>query len=311
MKRFFLPIILAILALAGPARATSEVVVLQSSRLLPFEQARQGVERVLAVQPLARGQKRIQPGEVSYHVLSEEPDLSALKARIRREKPSLLIAIGATGLGLAREFTSIPVVYLLTPDPEPLIKGHPAATGIGMTVPPALQLEQFARALPAAGRLGMLYQPGRSEKMVAEARAGAAALGLELIAVPASGAGEVPALLAGLRTGIDAYWLLPDPLVLTPLVLDEILLFSFRNSIPVLSYTSRYLDAGAALAITCEPAAMGEIAGELARDILRGDAGGKRPPVLHPAGIITNQKVLKKMGISLNPETGARSGASP
>jgi putative tryptophan/tyrosine transport system substrate-binding protein len=310
VKTTLLLILGAILAFAEPALAVSEVVVLQSSRLAPFEQARQGLERVLSEQPLARGVKHIHSGELSVFVLSEEPDRHSLKSRILKENPALLVTIGGQALALAGDFPAIPVIYLLTADPG-LAGSHPAMTGVNMTIPPPLQLVQFARALPTARRVGMIYDPEQSEKLIAEARTNATKLGIELIAEPARGIGAVPALLAGLRGRIDAFWLLPDPVVLTPRSLQEILLFSFRNNIPVLSFSSRYLDDGAAMAIVCDPAGMGEQAGGLVREILRNKNNVRRGPILPEAELVVNHKILKKMGISLPAGIAEHKDKSP
>jgi putative tryptophan/tyrosine transport system substrate-binding protein len=306
MKKFILLILAAATALAEPALAASEIVVLQSSRLLPYEQARQGLERSFIERPFVRGVKSIHSSNLGHFVLSEEPDPRRLRQKIENEKSRLLVAIGSNALALASDFTTIPVVYIMVPNPEPLIGRHRSVTGVGMVMPPDRQLKELMKVLPAVQRIGVIYDPRTSGGLIAKARKAAAGQGLELVAEQASSAKEVPALLEGMRGRIDGYWLLPELTVLTPRTIEEILLFSIRNHIPVLSFSERYLEAGAALAITYDSASMGETAGELAMEILQGSNGGQLPPILpENVSVAVNHKVIEKMGISLTPNAAA------
>jgi putative tryptophan/tyrosine transport system substrate-binding protein len=302
VKQPLLLIIAAILALARPFPGhAAEVLVLQSSRLLPYEQARQGFEAIIAERPLMHGVKSIQAGDLRFIVLSEEPDQRRLESMIRREKPALLVVIGSNGLDLARKFPAIPIVYLLVPNPGVLIENHSGMTGVAMTMPPREQLRGFARVLPWSKRIGLIYDHARSGEMMIQARAAATELDIELIAERAASAKEVPALLAKLQGRIDAIWLLPDLTVLTPQTMEEILLFSFKNSIPVLSFSEKFLEAGAAVAVSYDPVAMGEKAGELAREVLQDPRRGKQPPALPDEVKITiNHRSMKKINLDFN-----------
>jgi putative tryptophan/tyrosine transport system substrate-binding protein len=306
MKNFFLLIIAAVVCLVRPAFAGSEVVVLQSSRLLPYEQARHGVEQVLAARLSSSGAKSIQPPEISLFVLSEEAELRLLKSGIESRKPQLVVAIGGKALAFAAALTTnTPVVYLLVPNPKQIIKGRGNVTGVEMIIPPARQLEGLAAVLPHAKRIGVLYDPEKTSGLITQARAGAAKLRIELVAEKTRSAKEVPELLAGLRGRIDAFWILPDLTVVTPHTLEKILLFSFAEKIPVLSFSG--LEAGAAVTVTFDLIAMGERAGELAREILQGGNAGELAPVLpDKIKIELNRKVLKKLGSDYRPETVAR-----
>jgi putative tryptophan/tyrosine transport system substrate-binding protein len=309
MKRIIPLIIGALLLLAGSDAAASEIVVLQSSRLLPYEQARQRLEQSLTERPLLRGVKSILPDELDHFVLSEEPDFRHLRQNIANGKPRLLVAIGSNALAVAGDFPAIPIVYLLVPEPEPLISRHGSATGVSMTMPLTVQLKEMTRVLPKVGRLGVIHDPRSTGGIIAEARKAAAGAGLELIIAEAGNPREVPALLDRLRGKVDAYWLLPDLTVLTPRIIEEILLFSIRNDIPVLSFSEKYLEAGAALAITYDAADMGEKAAELSREILQGaDAGRMAPVQPDRVSIAINQKILRKMGIPFKPTATAVSG---
>ncbi|MDA8165508.1 MAG: ABC transporter substrate binding protein [Desulfobacteraceae bacterium] len=304
MKKILFPIILLLAFLAQPAFAGPSVVVLQSSRLLPYEQARQGLDKVLADHPPSSGAKSIQAADTSLFVLSEETEPQFLKSLIEAKHPQLVVAIGGKALAFAASLaTDKPIVYLLVPDAKQILKGRRNVTGVEMTIPPARQLEGLAAVLPRAKRIGVIYDPEKTSGLVAEARDAAAKLGMALVVEKTSSSKEVPDLLARLRGRIDAFWLLPDLTVVTPQTLEKILLFSVMEKIPVLSFSEKHLEAGAAVAVTFDLPAMGEKAGELAWDVLQGGKACKVSAVLpDKVKIEINRTVLQKLGSDYRPE---------
>jgi putative ABC transport system substrate-binding protein len=307
MKTILLLITATLVCLVPPAFAGSGVVVLQSSNLRAYEQARQGIERVLAGRIPSHGAKSIHQPDTGLFVLSEEADLRFLKFAIENQQPELLVAIGGKALAFATELkVSLPIVYLLVPSPEPIVKERRNVTGVAMAIPPGRQLESFRSVLPGTKRIGTIYNPEKSSKFIAEAQAGAAKLGIELYTEKARSSKQVPELLAGLRGRIDAFWILPELTVLTPQAMESILLFSVAGKIPVLSFSDKYLKAGAAVAVTFDLGAMGEKAGELAWNILKGGYAGGLPPVMPgKIKIEINRKVLDKLGRDYHPEAVA------
>ncbi|MEJ2034341.1 MAG: ABC transporter substrate binding protein [Deltaproteobacteria bacterium] len=295
MRRFVNNILLlaaSFFCLVGPAFAGSKVVVLQSSRLIPYEQARLGFDRILTERIPSRGSKSIQPTDLSLFILSEEDDLQLLRHTIEVEHPEVLVAIGAKALAFATVLkTDRPIVYLLVPNPKPIVRGRKKVTGVEMTIPPARQLAGLTAVLPDAN---------------AKAQAAAARLGIELLAEKARSPKQVPELLANLRGKIDSFWILPDLTVLTPQTLEKILLFSLIEKAPVLSFSEKYLEEGAAVAVTFDLAAMGKKAGELTWKILQGGNVNALPPVSSDkVRIEVNDKVLDKLGRDYNPEAFA------
>lgn len=306
VKKILLPFV-AFFCLAGPASASSKVVVLQSSRLLPYEQARQGLDRILTERIPSRGSKSIQPTDLSLFILSEEGDPRFLRLTIETEHPEVLVAIGAKALAFAATLkTDRPIVYLLVPSPKSIVKGRRNVTGVEMTIPPARQLAGLIAVLPDAKRVGTIYDPRNSSQFIAKAQAAAAKLGIELLAEQALSPKQVPELLTNFRGKIDSFWILPDLTVLTPQTLEKILLFSLTEKVPVLSFSEKYLKEGAAVAVTFDLAAMGKEAGELTWKILQGGNVNTLPPVsADKVRIEVNDKVLDKLGRDYNPGTFA------
>jgi putative ABC transport system substrate-binding protein len=73
-----------------------------------------------------------------------------------------------------------------------------------------------------------------------------------------------------LADGIDAFWLLPDPTVITPETLATLQSLGFQNKLPILAFADKYLSYGAVVSVSFDVYAMGEQAGEMVRQILTG-----------------------------------------
>lgn len=112
----------------------------------------------------------------------------------------------------------------------------------------------------------------------------------------------VPEALKSLGNNtIDAYWLLPDELVTNPQALHTLQEFSIANRVPIISFSDKYLKAGAAAVVTFDMADMGSQAAEMAARILAGskpDAIPVEPP--RRQRLIVNTTVLRRMGVEIN-----------
>jgi putative ABC transport system substrate-binding protein len=114
-----------------------------------------------------------------------------------------------------------------------------------------------------------------------------------------------------MKGNIDAYWMLPDGMIITPQSIEYLILFSMQNRIPVFTFSEKYLRMGAFLSLEVNTLTMGKQAGEMARKILSGASVGDLPRMDASDTILTvNQKVAQKLGISVSSETFNKIGAS-
>lgn len=290
----------------GPTSFASahEIVVVQSARLKPYEEALQGFKTVCA-EGFAphHGLKSIQPYSITELVLSEKSGSADIAGRIRSLRPELILAIGRDALAQVKTFRDVPIIYLMVPQPQAIKEGRLNITGVDMLIPPAKQLAGLIEAIPKVKRVGLLYDPRRTGALVKEARIFAATQGIFLFALEVQTAKEVPGLIDSMKGEIDAFWMLPDLTVVTPQTVKALFLFSLENRIPVLTFSEKYLELGATIAAVFDVFAMGEQAGEMARRILAGT--NIREVEAEPAEKITikvNRKIAKKLGVALNPE---------
>ncbi|MDD3815051.1 MAG: ABC transporter substrate binding protein [Desulfocapsaceae bacterium] len=291
---------LALLALLPTTTAWGEeCVLLQSSALKPYEEARQGFEQAWMTQQPFSGPKSITLGTVAQVVLSEQPEetMSALKKQV--ENAQLVVVIGDPALNFVRDLQQTPVLFLLAPSAGELPANF---TGIDLRILPSRQLEAMSRLMPNLHRIGALYNPAQSGQWVQEALMSQVSAVETLLFKKVSSPALVPEALNSLaHNTIDAYWLLPDDLVTNPQALHTLREFSIANHIPIVSFSEKYLKAGAAVAITFDMADMGRQAADMAVRIL----GGTKPdaiPVEPPRRqrVIVNTNVLRRMGVVIN-----------
>ncbi|MFZ5774786.1 MAG: ABC transporter substrate-binding protein [Thermodesulfobacteriota bacterium] len=291
-------LVLLALLLAAPAAWGEECVLLQSSPLKAYEEARQGFERAWQNLRPAAGPKSVSSGTLTQVLLSEQPPGNTFSLKKQLETARLVVVIGDPALEFVRGLRSTPVLYLLAPSAANLPGNF---TGIDLRIRPSRQLEAISRLLPKLRSIGALYNPAQTGHWAQEALLSqpdsVRTLLFKKIAAPA----ELPEALASLRGVVEAYWLLPDDLVTSPQALDTLREFSMTNRVPILSFSEKYLKAGAAAAITFDMADLGAQAAAMANRLFAGapvaEVGVEAP---RKQRIIANTAVLRKMGVAVN-----------
>jgi putative ABC transport system substrate-binding protein len=291
-------LLLLTLLLATPAQG-QQCVLLQSSLLKPYEEASQGFEKAWQTQrrPFS-GPKSITPDTVAQVLLSEQQPKNNFSLQEQLQTAGLVVAIGDPALNFVRDLRGTPVLYLLAPSAGKLPANF---TGIDLRITPSRQLEAIRRLMPKLRTIGALYNPKQTGHWVQEALLSPVDADQTLQLKKVSSPAEVPEALASLRNSIDAYWLLPDELVTSPQALTTLREFSMANRIPIMSFSEKYLKAGAAAAITFSMADMGDQAAAMAARILAGTLPNDIP-VESPRRlkVIANITVLRRIGVPIN-----------
>ena len=286
-----------LLPVPGMANAQEVVAVMEGERLY-FDRALAGfVAASREAASATSGIKNVQPVTLTRVVIGDRSDRAAA-AEISSHRPALILALGERGLRTALAVEKVPILYLLVGAPDSLVGKRSNVTGIDLLLPAEPQLAALHRYLPGLKRLGVIYDHGRTGKLVDEARRQAGRIGIELLARPVGSDKQVPQELEALAGKIDGLWMVPDRTVVRAAMLPEIFLFSLRTGIPVITFAAKYLDFGAAMAITFDEEAMGAQAWAMAAVIFSGTPLSALPP--RPAEKIAvklNQTVLNKLGL--------------
>lgn len=205
-------------------------------------------------------------------VLTARPGAgAALRRRLGRSRPDLLLAVGQTAYDLVRE-ENTPVVHAVVYH-RVLPKHH----GVPARVPARIVLATFRRARPELRHVGVLHGPD-SAGALAGARDAAARLDVKLIDLPATSPAEAIGVLRRMDRRVQGLWLLADLQVLTPQVFQYALGLQLRRGVPLMGVVARHVRQGALFALQYDPHDVGRRAARLTTWLL----GGKRPAPQRP-----------------------------
>jgi putative tryptophan/tyrosine transport system substrate-binding protein len=278
LRRIFL-LILPLLLLSGPA-AASEVLVVQGVRSALYEEVVQGFRGAC-------------PAQARTLVLADYSDADLARV-VREERPHLVVAVGDGALAALRKIRKTPVLAVMALG----VAGQKAAsanlTGVDLLVKPEQYLSLFKRI--KARRIGVIHDPARTGGYLKQARAAAAQFGMELVVREVATPRQALAQLETLKGVVDSLWVLPDTTAVTLETLEAYFLFSQGESIPVISFSAAHLKLGALLALEVDRGELGRQAGEMARQLLRGED----PATLELASprrvrLVTNNAIARRL----------------
>lgn len=269
-----------------PAFAEGEILVIQSVKIAPYEEALNGFIS-------AQDQK------IKQVVLTETQSFD-IRDEIERTQPPLILAIGRDALMNVKDIRDIPVIYIMVLSPNQILDNSQNFYGINMNVHPEKQLEAFIGAIPKLKNIGLIYNPDNTGELAEEAARAVEKKEVSLVIKKAEKAGDVVNALKGMAESINAFWMFPDVTLLTPESMELLLITSIEKEIPLLTFSTKYLEMGAILSVAVDPYDMGIQAGELAQKILAGDNHKESRLIFARKGVITlNKKVAGKIGIEL------------
>ncbi len=223
------------------------------------------------------------------------------------KSPDAVVAIGTTVFKKVKAIEGLPVIYAMVMPSETALSLRPNISGVSMDISPEIYLSTMKELFPRAKKIGLLYDPQHTAAFVAEAAKAAHAAGLELVDKQVRDAREIPGLLDKMRGTIDVLWMVPDATIAGAEAVDYLLHFSFQNSVPIFSFSKKYVEMGAVAALDVDPYDMGAQAGEIVNRLKAGKTGAIR--VWARASHITvNSKVAAKMGIKIKDDITKKAG---
>ena len=269
------------------AAASPEVVVVQSADIRPFDETRNGFESTC--------------GCTIAEVIVTGSARSNVAGAIRRMNPDGVLAIGLDALARVQNIRDIPLFYTMTAG-----TGHPFQelknlSGVSMFISPERQLQAIKEMFPNARRIGLIYDPRNTASLFERAVQYANAHSIEIIAKKAYSNRAVLPLLEELKGKIDVFIMFPDVTVTNRETIDSMLLFSFRNGIPIFTFSEKYVEMGALAALIVDPFDLGAQTGEIFRKRLEG-----RSPIsstreyARQQVLLINPKIAQKLGIKIS-----------
>jgi putative ABC transport system substrate-binding protein len=207
-----------------------------------------------------------------------------------------------------RRYPTTPLVAGMILSAEEL-EGAPHATGVFLQFPIQTELEWMTRLFPSLRRVGVIYHSVEIKQRVARAERLAGESNLTIQAYQIDGPEELPDALKNLADRADVLWGVTDPVVFNPETARSLLIFSFRNQIPLIGHSTPWVKAGALYALDRDYGDIGVQCAELAEKIISGRAPSSLPPV-PPRKIryTLNRKTAEQMKLEL-PERAFRDAA--
>jgi len=296
LHRLILVAMLLVMADLSPCLAQG-VMIVQSSSVDAYQKAVSGFEQAFARSTSLPGISSIQPTQTIVLDPAGKDAVSVVAKSYQTLLPEVVVAVGNGALEAVKDLNG-PIVYLLVANPEAIAQQRTNITGIKMTPGPLPQLARLQAALPSARKIAVLFDPATSADFVSLAQAAAGALDLTLVKAPAKDDREAILLIGGLAGQIDAIWLLPEPALISPALLNALALLSLEKHIPLIAFAPKYLELGAALAIFSSPEQLGMQAADLVKRLMSAPAGeAVRPEYGREAAVLANERIIQKLGL--------------
>ena len=273
--------------LAAPALA-QRVLVISSSDGSPYRQALAGI------------QKQGLPVESLQATNEDEAAVTAALARFGRD--SVIVTLGARAAAMvARAAPGSAAVNCMTPGNDEARTPPLNTQSVPLEVPIDAHLVWLRRLLPKARSVGLLYDPVQSEKRAAETAGALVRAGYLAVLEPVRSPSALPAALGRLTTSSDVLFALADTTVFAPEHLRALLLFSFRNLIPLAGPNETWVRAGALYAVDWDYPDVGRFCLALGQRQLAGNRAPPPPPAKTRA--IVNMRSAEQLRVHWEAET--------
>jgi len=283
----------------SPAVLTGQgrVLVLVSPGRAEYELAARGfLDRITGLRLDLSTEKRYLPEDLEQE--------KAFWKSLEQDRPRLIVTFGSpASLSAMRSGDGIPLVCSMLLDlPAQSSSGAPGREMAALLLRPTLtsQLGMIREALPAVRHVGMLYSPGSFPD--GDPENAASGLGLRVIKAPVSSDRQVPEALRSIIEQIDILWLPPDSRVYNRDALRFILEECHRRSMPVVAFTRRLAEAGAALSLDFDYEDLGAQTADLALSRLAvGAPAGKIAETPRRLKLYINEAVAFGLGLHIEP----------
>lgn len=238
----------------------------------------------------------------------EKLEISDVEDLIYDEDPDIIYSIGTKAYLIANKyakkkhivFSSI-INWLRLPTTE-------STYGVSNELHVGQEITLFRLFFPNVRKIGMLYSKKYTEEWFKNTRKEVKEMKemgveIEIIGRSVSERKQVIPDLKKLLPRVDAFWLIPDPeLMSTKEDLLKILQECDAQKVPVFSYHEAFVDLGAILVVFADNLTIGRQAAGIVREVLSGNKMEEK--VQFPAGsrIIFNLTKVKEYGLQYNED---------
>ena len=254
---------------------------------------------------------------IEYHWAEARTErYSEIATELANRKVDVIVTwASAPVLAAKRATTTIPIVFAAQMDPVGAgvvaSRARPGGNVTGMSIQQTdtagKRIELLREALPRLARLAVMANSGAPGAMIEmrEVATTARTLGLEVIPIEVSQAGEVFSSIESIRDRADALYVATDPLIFSNrIAINEM---AQRQRTPTIYGSREYVDAGALMSYGPNWIDLFRHAAEQVDKILRG-AKPADIPVQQPTkfDLVVNLRTAKALGLEIPPSLLAR-----
>ncbi len=241
--------------------------------------------------------------KISYNL--SEYETEELFLLLRETEPDLILTLGPGSSRIVSEkIIETPVVFSMLNFPrelniiDDLIRPGGNVTGVTLDIPPAVQFEILAEALPHIEKIGIAYNPENTGRTVEEAEEALLEAGLGAVTETVKEPRDLSRALDNLKEkGADIIWTLPDRSLYFDASIRRVLLFSLRNRIPVTGYSKNFVSSGAFMGIYPDYGSVGQKTAETVLRIMEGEHPGEIPVYFTDKPMISfNRRAIATIG---------------
>ena len=239
---------------------------------------------------------------VKQYVIKPNEDLSALRNWAESENLSVIIALGTTGLSVAKGMKGVIEVIVGGVLVEPH-NGNAELSGISLAPDPEIIFDRFRTILPSAKRVSVIYQPSENGWLIERARAVLRRKGLTLNEIKVhdlrESAQEFRKILNELRENEDILWLLQDDSVVDDqAILPLVLRTAWDRNLTVVSNNPAHVKKGALLSVYPNNRGLGISLADLAlKQVNSGKTPGRGITPLRDLLIAMNTRTAEHIGL--------------
>jgi putative ABC transport system substrate-binding protein len=228
----------------------------------------------------------------------------ALRSAIANgERDGVLVALGPKASDFVMKLASPgPVVHCLA-GADALRAGVPA---VPSEAPVDIQTRWLGKLVPRARNVGVLFDPAINARRAEALAAALDMAGYKALLQPVAGTAALPAALAALAGRADVLLALPDRTVYAPESATGILLFSFRNGIPLIGPNEAWVKRGALYAVDWDYREVGAACASLAARMA--DGASSPPPAPPRPHVWANRNSAARFGLAWDPDMLRREG---
>jgi putative ABC transport system substrate-binding protein len=280
-KNTFISIVVITVWLYACPAYPAEVIILGETKFKPVADVVEGINETLRYEKTV-----VSPNEVRENLY----DL------VKKENSKMVIALGSDAVTMALALPeSVPVIYgLIT---NPLVTERRNITGVYMTTPLNEYLLFINKNFPTIKKIGVLcmHESRYLLKITVESP--------QVKFCSAKNSYEFIEKLNLFGHDVDALLLLPEKDLITSAVLNQLYLYSFKEKVPVIGISEKYVKTGSLFSLGFDTVTMGRQIGGLAeKAITAGSAVNipQAPP--DKFNLYINRKTAESMNIKVSKE---------